>query len=63
MVIIISIIVIISIFIIILVVPRLVKRLGGAMASRAVQGGGEIVRRISRCDDKLYDGDDGKKEG
>ena len=54
---------IISIFIIILVFPRLVKKLGGAMASRAVQGGGEIVRRISRCDDTQCDGDDDKKEG
>ena len=28
--------------------PRMIKRLGGAMANKAVQGGGEIVRRISR---------------
>ena len=27
---------------------RMIKRLGGAMANKAVQGGGEIVRRISR---------------
>ena len=28
--------------------PRMIKRLGGAVANKAVQGGGEIVRRISR---------------
>ena len=27
---------------------RMIKRLGGAVANKAVQGGGEIVRRISR---------------